>query len=113
MSSIVVVTTVDSIGEARTIAEALVTKGLAACVQISEVESVYTWEGAVQSEKEFRVLAKTIVEQFDAVERLILDMHSYELPAIYGFPLQYVYQPYAEWVKTNSKGRDENDQHNG
>lgn len=98
MSLIAVVTTTGSREEARQIARALVTEGVAACVQISEIESFYTWEGTLQQDSEFRVVAKTTEELYPKVEAAIKRLHSYDLPAIYSLPLTQVYSPYAEWV---------------
>lgn len=104
MSCVAVVTTTDSYDEARSIARALVERGLAACVQISEIESFYVWDDAVQNEKEYRIVLKTTAERYHAVESAIRDMHSYTLPAIYAVDLKHVYGPYAEWVRSNSAG---------
>jgi periplasmic divalent cation tolerance protein len=55
VSTIAIVTTTDSLEEARSIAAALVERKLAACAQISSIESYYTWQGTVQNDEEFRV----------------------------------------------------------
>jgi periplasmic divalent cation tolerance protein len=99
-----VVTTVGSLGEAQSMARALVERRLAACAQISEIESFYTWQGSIQNEKEFRVLLKTTVERYPAVEAAIKELHSYELPAIHAFALERVFAPYAAWIDSNSPG---------
>jgi periplasmic divalent cation tolerance protein len=104
MKQIAVVTTVGNLDEATRLANALVERRLAACAHISEIGSVYTWKGAVRNEREFRVLFKTTSEQYDAVERAIRDLHSYELPAIYAVALERVYAPYAAWIDDNSRG---------
>ena len=44
MTTIAVFTTIDRVEQARVIANTLVERKLAACVQISAIESVYTWE---------------------------------------------------------------------
>jgi periplasmic divalent cation tolerance protein len=80
-------------------ARALVERKLAACAQISELESFYTWKEAVQNDKEFRVLFKTTGELYQTVENAIRELHSYELPAIHAFPFEHVYGPYAEWIE--------------
>jgi periplasmic divalent cation tolerance protein len=59
MKPIAVVTTVASREEAHRLARMLVERKLAACAQISEIESVYRWKGEVQQEPEFRILFKT------------------------------------------------------
>ncbi len=103
MQLLAVVTTTASLEEARKIARALVAEGLAACVQISEIESFYMWKGKLQQDTEYRVMAKTTADNYQAVERGIQGMHSYELPAIYAVPLEPVYEPYAQWVADNSQ----------
>ncbi len=60
MSAIAVVTTVANRKDARSLARALVEAKLAACAQISRIESVYTWKGTVESGKEYRILLKTL-----------------------------------------------------
>jgi periplasmic divalent cation tolerance protein len=72
VSTIAIVTTTDSLEEARSIAAALVERKLAACAQISSIESYYTWQGTVQNDE--------------------------ELPAIIAFDSDHVYEPYADWV---------------
>ena len=99
-----VVTTVGSLGEAQSMARALVERRLAACAQISEIECFYTWQGSIQNEKEFRLLFKTIEARYPAVEAAIRELHSYELPAIHAFALEHVYAPYAAWIESNSAG---------
>ncbi len=105
MKHIAVVTTIGDRAEAQSMARALVERKLAACVQISEIESFYTWNGEVQNEKEFRVLFKTTSERYQAVEDAIRELHSYELPAIHAFAFEHVYAPYAAWIETNSPGK--------
>ena len=104
MTTIAVLTTIDSIEQARAIARALVERKLAACAQISSIESVYTWQGSTQNEQEFRVLVKTTEGRYPEVEAAIRELHSYDLPAIYAIGMVQVFEPYAEWVAANSSG---------
>ncbi|HVJ90609.1 MAG TPA: divalent-cation tolerance protein CutA [Labilithrix sp.] len=102
MKHIAVITTVGNIDDARRIARDLVERRLVACAHISEIESVYVWKGALENDKEFRVLLKTTAARYDEVERAIKATHPYELPAIYATSLERVYAPYAEWLEANS-----------
>lgn len=103
MSTIAVLTTTDSLAEARAIAEALVERSLAACVQISTIESVYQWQGAMQNSEEYRLLIKTTDERYSDVETAIIELHSYDLPAIFALDAAHAYGPFAEWVAQNSR----------
>ena len=102
MKLIAVLTTTGSRVEAESIATQLVERKLAACVQVSAIESVYTWEGATQRDDEYRLLIKTAAERYPEVEAAILELHSYELPAVYAFAMEHAYEPYAKWVASNS-----------
>ncbi len=95
---IAVFTTVASADDARELARAIVQRRLAACAQISEIESVYWWKGSMQQEPEFRILFKTIASRYAALEAAIRELHGYELPAIHAVGAPHAYAPYADWV---------------
>ena len=100
---IAVVTTVATREQAQALARALVELRLAACVQISAIESVYRWEGAVQSEPEFRLLCKTTAACWPAIEAAICARHGYALPQICAFALDPVNASYAAWVESECR----------
>jgi periplasmic divalent cation tolerance protein len=101
MTAIAVVTTVASREEAQRLARTLVERKLAACAQISEIESIYRWKGEVEQEREFRILFKTTDQRYAEVESAIRELHSYELPAIHAFAFEHVFQAYAAWIVEN------------
>lgn len=103
MKIIAVFTSVANHEEAKLISRAIVEKKLAACAQISEIESFYHWNGSVQNEKEYRILFKADAQNYTAIENLIKKMHSYDLPAIHGIVLDEISEPYQQWVIENSK----------
>jgi len=98
MTPIAVVTTVASRAEAVALAHALVQQRLAACAQISEIESIYRWRGEVQQGPECRIVLKTTRERYAQLERTIRALHPYELPAIHALAFDAVHAPYAEWI---------------
>jgi len=102
MRPIAVVTTIGTREEALALARALVEQRLAACAQVSAIESVYRWQGAVQEEPEWRVLVKTTDARYAAVEAAIRALHSYELPAIHALGFEQIEPAYAAWVIDNS-----------
>ncbi len=104
MKTLVVLTTIDSEADASRIAEGLVERKLAACVQISRIDSVYTWQGKVERSPEFRLLVKTVDARYAAVEAAIRELHTYDLPAIIALPIEHAYGPFAEWIAENSAG---------
>lgn len=101
---IAVVTTVATLDDARRLARAIVERRLAACAQLSPIESFYVWQGALQNEAEVRVLFKTTRARWPALETAIVELHPYELPAIHATECTAVHAPYAQWVAANSAG---------
>lgn len=85
--------------EANRIAEMLVSKRLAACVQVlPEMRSIYIWKGEVQREGEVLMLAKTSMGKFGDLEREVRAIHSYETPEIIAVPAEAASQPYLAWL---------------
>jgi periplasmic divalent cation tolerance protein len=102
MTLFVVCTTVASREDATRLARAAVERKLAACVQISAIDSVYTWQGAVHQEPEFRVVFKTAAVRYRELEAMILAMHPYELPAVFALEVSAASAEYQGWVLANS-----------
>ncbi|MDQ6640229.1 MAG: divalent-cation tolerance protein CutA [Pseudomonadota bacterium] len=102
-SFFLVVTTVADRDEACRLARSLVERGLAACAQISAIDSFYAWEGAVQHGPEFRVLFKVAANAYQEAETAIRELHSYQLPAIHAIAVERAHAPYADWVAANSR----------
>ena len=102
-NTIAVFTTTDSLEEARKLTKTLVEQKLAACAQISEIESFYTWDKEVQNDQEFRIMFKTTKDKYKDVEKAILKIHSYDLPAIYAVDVDELYKPYGDWVNESIK----------
>src|SRR6266404_5992784 len=76
-----VLTTCGSAEEARRIAQELIERRLAACVNIvPQIESVYRWQGEVQSATEWLLIIKTTGEAFDKLRDAIEKLHAYEVP---------------------------------
>jgi periplasmic divalent cation tolerance protein len=99
MKYIAIFTTVDSLPHAQFMARSLVERKLAACAQISENQSFYTWNDTLHDEKEFRILFKSTSDTYPAAEAAILELHTYALPAIHAVALERVYPPYAAWME--------------
>jgi len=95
---IAVFTTLGSLDDARRLARAIIERKLAACAQLSSIESFYVWKGALQNEPEVRVLFKTTDACYAALEAAIVELHPYELPAIHAVEMGAVHAPYAQWI---------------
>ena len=99
---IVVFITAANSEEATRLAEMLVERRLAACVQIlPEMESVYRWQGKIERQKEVLLIAKTTSSRFEELERKVRAIHSYETPEIVALPLAAGSPAYLEWLNSS------------
>jgi len=87
--------------EARRIGERLVKNKLVACVNIFPIESIYLWRNKIIKDKEFVAIIKTKKENFDKVEKFILENHSYDTPCIIEIPLGRITKKYLSWLGKN------------
>lgn len=94
-----VLTTTDAAEKAEALAAGAVEARVAACAQIDgPVTSVYRWEGAVRTDREWRVLYKTTVERYPELEAHLKRVHDYDTPEIIATPVTHGSDAYLSWV---------------
>jgi periplasmic divalent cation tolerance protein len=85
--------------QAERIAHRLVEQHLAACVNILPgVQSVYRWQGAVESAAEVLLLIKTSSARSQDVQSTITSLHSYEVPEFLILPVLGGSEAYLAWL---------------
>ncbi len=96
---ILVLTTVGSEDQGIQIAETLVEKGHAACVNIiKRIRSIYRWKGEIWDDEEFMLVIKTRESLFQTVRNTIKTIHSYELPEVICVPVSQVNERVQAWI---------------
>ena len=94
----IVLTTAGSKEEAAKIAHALVERKLAACVNvIPRIESVYRWQGKVETTQEWLLLIKTQAALYERVRDAVKELHSYELPECIALTIEDGSSEYLQW----------------
>ena len=94
-----IVTTTGKQEEARRIANALVQQRLAGCVQIvGPIESLFRWEGKIETATEWQCWIKTRSSLYEAVEQTIRKLHPYEVPEILALPVLQGSETYLQWL---------------
>jgi periplasmic divalent cation tolerance protein len=94
-----VVTTTSSQAEAQAIAELLVKRRLAACVQVSgPITSTYHWKGAIETSQEWLCVAKTRKTHYESLAAAIVEAHSYDVPEILATEVVAGSHGYLDWV---------------
>lgn len=95
----IVFSTTASQEEARRIAQQLVERSLAACVNVlGPIESIYRWQGKVETAGEFLLLIKTTAERFPDVRDALVALHSYEVPECIAIDVADGSAPYLAWL---------------
>lgn len=104
MAYCVVLTTAGTEEEAHRLAEGLVSRKLAACVQAMPITSTYIWQGQLRRDPEWLLLIKTTSARYDEVESFIREHHSYEVPEIVLVPILQGLGAYLAWVQESVTG---------
>jgi periplasmic divalent cation tolerance protein len=104
---LVVLVTTSTRDEAASIAEALVSERLAACVNIvAAIESIYRWEGKVTRDSEALMIIKTTSERYPELERRVKELHSYTTPEVIAMRIERGSAQYLNWLR-DSTANDE------
>jgi periplasmic divalent cation tolerance protein len=97
---VLVLTTSGNEAEARKIANELVERHLAACVNIvPRIQSVYRWEGKVETAEEYLLLIKTTKSRGPDVQATIRELHSYDLPECIVISMEGGSAEYLRWIE--------------
>jgi len=96
---LLVLSTASSQAEAARIAEELVERRLAACVNvIGRIQSFYRWEDKLQRAEEYLMIIKTDRANEEKVREAIRELHSYELPEFITVPIEGGTAEYLSWM---------------
>lgn len=85
--------------EAARLAEALIERRLAACVQALPIESWYRWEGKLAHGAEVLLLIKTSAARTAEAQACLQALHSYDVPEIIVLPVADGLPAYLDWVR--------------
>ncbi len=96
---IVVMTTVEDEAVADSLAESILEKSLAACIQIlPPMRSIYRWENRIERSDENLLLIKTSSEKYSELEAFISSVHLYDTPDVLAVEVLAVSEPYRQWL---------------
>jgi len=98
--ALLVLVTCANLKEARAIAQNVVGKRLAACVNLlpASMESIYRWKGKIESARELLMLIKTTTSRLSQLEREVKRLHSYDVPEFIAIPVISGSPQYLSWI---------------
>jgi periplasmic divalent cation tolerance protein len=102
---IIVETTYPNLAKAKKLAEILLHKKLAACVEFLPLKSMYFWQGKLENSAEILVKIKSKNSLYNEIEKTIKDHHVYEIPQIISTEIIQGLEPYLNWVDSSTKSK--------
>ena len=91
--------------EAQRIGRAVVVERLAACINIlGPCRSIYRWQSAIETAEEVPAIFKTSDERSEALIARIIELHSYDVPAVASWPILKLPSAYGDWVEASVGG---------
>ena len=87
------------------IANLVVKKRLAACVNYTKIGSVYIWKEKIEDTEEFLALFKTTQKAKELLKKEIAKTHPYEVPEIVEIKMDNVSKPYLDWLAESTYNR--------
>ena len=98
MKPVIIVSTFPNKQSVTSIAKKLVKKKLAACVNITNISSVYAWKGKIENQSEYLALFKTSKNNKSKLKKELQKLHPYDIPEIAEINVDSINQPYLKWL---------------
>ena len=95
---VIIVSTFPSKQSVTNIANKLVKKKLAACVNITKISSVYAWKGKIENQDEYIALFKTTKKNQSALKKELKKLHPYDVAEIAEINVESINQSYMKWL---------------
>lgn len=103
-SRVVVLITAATEEEARSLAELLLNQRKAACVNIvPRVDSLFWWQGKLDSAQESLLIAKTRASLLPDIIEMVKMAHSYDVPEIIALPVIGGNEDYLKWLDSETE----------
>ncbi len=80
------------------IAQELVKRKLAACVNLFPVRSIYTWKGKIEDDKEHLLIIKTKHILIDNLKKVVKEIHPYDNPECIVLSIEDGLPDYLKWI---------------
>ena len=98
MKPVIIVSTFPSKQSVTSIANQIVKKKLAACVNITKISSVYSWKGKIENKDEYLALFKTTKKNQLTLKKELEKLHPYDVAEIAEINVESINQPYMKWL---------------
>ena len=98
MKGVVILSTYPNKKSVQKISNELVRSKIAACVNITKISSVYSWQGKIENTNEYLAIFKTTLKNKTKLKNQIKKTHPYEVPEIAELKLENLNKLYLNWL---------------
>ena len=98
MKSVLIISTYPNKKSILKIANVLVKNQTIACVNISKIDSVYSWNGKIQNLPEYIAIFKTTSKNKTKLKKIIAETHPYDVPEIAQIDVASINKSYLNWL---------------
>ncbi len=100
--TVLVLVTCPTRRQAQRLADALVRRKLAACVNIGPaVDSRFWWQGKLDRAREVLLFIKTTRAALEPLRRAVVALHPYDVPELIALPIRHGHPPYLRWLRAS------------
>ncbi|QLH03991.1 divalent-cation tolerance protein CutA [Nitrosopumilus oxyclinae] len=98
MKPVIIISTYPTKKSLSKIANELVKNKIVACVNISKISSIYSWEGKIKNSSEYLAIFKTVTKNKTLLKKKIKETHPYDVPEIAEIDVTSIDESYLRWL---------------
>jgi len=98
MKPVIIISTYPNKKSILKIANNLVKSKLVACVNISKISSIYSWNDKIENTSEYLAIFKSITKNKTLLKKKIKETHPYNIPEIAEIDVTSINKPYMNWL---------------
>ena len=98
MKPIIIISTYPNKKSITKIANELVQNKIVACVNITKISSIYSWQGKIENASEYIALFKTTQKNKKSLKEKIRATHPYDVPEIAELNITSINKSYLKWL---------------
>ena len=102
MKPVIIVSTFPNKIITKNIANKLVKMKLAACVNITKIDSIYSWKNQIQNDSEYMAFFKTTKKNEKTLKNEIKKLHPYDVPEIAVINVNSMNKSYLDWLNNST-----------
>jgi periplasmic divalent cation tolerance protein len=102
MQSIIIISTYPNKNSINKIANELVKNKIVACVNITKISSIYSWQGKIKNTSEYLALFKTTQKNKKSLKEKIKATHPYKIPEIAEIKITSINKSYLKWLESTT-----------